>query len=111
MKRFRVHLLVESLRLHLVRSDGEGIIIKRSGIATHMPWAAAGERTPLRLDSAGSYWSQEWRLRCGSGIAGKSGSWFLCPVTPFYWYENLGPYTTVRALEKALRAWNRFELP
>jgi len=63
-----------------------------------------------RVFAGGGY--QTWRLRCGSGIAGNGGLWWLEPIS----VENggarektRGPFRNVRELERELRRWRRWE--
>jgi hypothetical protein len=94
-------------------SDAHGLTIRRFGFTKEMPFAT--ERTARRLTSPydpGGYFRQErWRLQCGGGIAGNLSVWHLAPVSDLTWPEALGPYKTLRAIEKATRAWRRWEQP
>lgn len=53
----------------------------------------------------------QWRLRCGSGIAGNSGVWWLEPVNSCAGPREItrGPFRTGRELDRALRRWRRWD--
>jgi hypothetical protein len=58
---------------------------------------------------------EPWRLRCGSGIAGNSGVWWLERVNnsgpnsgpP---EDPHGPFRTGKELDRGLRRWRRWEI-
>jgi hypothetical protein len=77
------------------RSDAHGLIIGR-----------------VIPNGGGGY--EEWRIRCGSGIAGHGDAWWLEPIsalTANRGEATRGPFRTARDFEKELRRWNRFEGP
>jgi hypothetical protein len=110
MNREQVRKVVERANVRVVTSDPHGITLRRANHVTNVSWSQ--EPTPWRIcrTGIGGCWlEQQWRLCCGSGIAGHSGEWWLQYIGPTA--ERIGPFRTVKALEKVLRSWNRWETP
>lgn len=106
MTREQVRKLVDRIGLRVLESDAHGIMMRRSGVVAN--------RAPLGPDRwyrswQGTYHEERWRLRCGSGIAGRGGEWTLVRLPDAG--ETLGPYTKMRDLEQALRQWRRWDIP
>ena len=94
MTRAHVSAALRRMRLPVVAEDAHGILVRR----------CRGIPPPLHA------WVEEvWRLHSGGGIAGNAGQWWLRPRSSTTPGEALGPFTSQRALTKALRAWRRWE--
>lgn len=87
LNREKAREVVDKLGIHVIQSDGHGILISRPG---------SGERL-LEL----------WRVYTGGGIAGNSDSAWLAPRKSSYGHTTRGPFWKKASLEKALRAWRR----
>jgi hypothetical protein len=67
--------------------------------------------TIARVIPSGGGGYEEWRICCGSGIAGNSDVWWMEPVsllTVRRGETTRGPFRTVRDFEKELRRWNKW---
>jgi hypothetical protein len=87
--RAEAHATVRAARVTEVDEDVRGIVIERDGEQV----------------------SERWRVYSGGGIAGNSEQWWLRRLGPGgASVIPLGPFSTKRALTRALRAWRRFAL-
>ena len=108
MNRESVLRTIDRVGIRVARSVVHGPSIRRSGYVSQCPFDSS---TPYRRVSfQGIWYEEEWRLECGSGVAGRSGEWTLVLMGGPR-KGSLGPVGTVRDLERLLRQWRRWEAP
>ncbi len=106
MTRDQVRKSIDRLKIAVVDSGPHGISIRRCGAVV-----SNGHRLVRSETGIGAVWHEEiWRIYSGSGIAGNSGSFWISKKGSNI-AEHLGPFTAIRTLEQALRAWRRWDLP
>jgi hypothetical protein len=109
MNRESIRKLLERMNIHVRASDANGITIGRVDSDIMVTCEGYGEHR--KVGFGGSYYQQDWRLHCGSGIAGNSNQWWLQYDERGSHGRLLGPFNTAKALEAELRRWRRWESP